>query len=112
MGKIYHRHNPSKFKSGNSTGLDFEKPQLDVYVKSWPFRLVVKGNIIIVKDVTAINANGPQRQNGENQVDEPQNYNSKILVKFTCHFCDRDWSTIESSMFKKKKKQNVCKYTG
>lgn len=46
----------------------------------------------------ARNANGPQTQNGEIQVDKSQEYyNVKILVKFTCHFCDR--STIESSMF-------------
>lgn len=46
----------------------------------------------------ARNANGPQTQNGEIQVDKSQQYyNVKILVKFTCHFCDR--STIESSMF-------------
>lgn len=50
-----------------------------------------------------INANGPQRQNAEIQVDKAQKYyNVKILVKFTCHFCDHDWSTIESSMFLKK----------
>lgn len=48
----------------------------------------------------ARNANGPQRQNGEIQVDTSQKYyNVKILVKFTCHFCDHDRSTIESSMF-------------
>lgn len=26
-----------------------------------------------------------------------------ISVKFTCHFCDHDWSTIESNMFFKKR---------
>lgn len=52
----------------------------------------------------ARNANGPQTQNGEIQVDKSQQYyNVKISVKFTCHFCDR--STIESSMF------DVYKYT-
>lgn len=53
------------------------------------------------------NANDLQRQNGDIQVDKSQKYyNVKILVKFTCHFCDHDWSTIESSIFFKKKKQN------
>lgn len=55
-----------------------------------------------------INANGPQRQNGEIQVDESQKYdNVKILMKFTCHFCDHDWCTNESSMFLKKKKKEA-----
>lgn len=45
------------------------------------------------------NVNGPQRQNGEFQVDKSQqDYDVNILVKFTCHFCDHDWSTIESRM--------------
>lgn len=117
-GQIYHRHIHRKLRSGDSTALDLNLRNVTIRClckKNWYLRLnYIKGkyNHRLPWMLPPINANGPQRQNGEIQVDKSQKYyNVKIWVKFTCHFCDHDWSTIGSSLFfKKEAKQNICKY--
>ena len=103
--RIYHRYIYSKVKAGNSTELDLNLRNGTVRC-SWEktdisASITFKGkyNYRLPWMLPPKNANGPQRQNGEFQVDKSQqDYNVKILVKFTCHFCDHDWSTIESRM--------------
>lgn len=54
-----------------------------------------------------INANGPQKQDGGKADTSQSDYNAKILVKFTCHFCGHDWSTIEIKYLKKEEEEEA-----
>lgn len=95
-----------KLKSGNLTALDLNLRNVTIRCSckktdsSAYITFKGKCNPRLPWMLPPRDANGPQRRNGEFRVDKSQrDHNVKVSGTFTCHFCDHDWSTIESRMF-------------